>query len=243
MVSSLNLRPLWLSSPESIPGVIFIKPLHDHFGEWISWAGGKSQSFLGPPKMVQDVLFPKQPLVKDDDGPDILGTPCCWETPPILLMHPEKKNERNTLEFLWCCFRLVVCVVSFLHPMAMVLKKNTTETPPTSDQSNWWVQQKPNRGFQAQWHQCHVRIQLFSGGITFKCHATTVTSITKLYDASTTTSTAYWDATTLAGTLNQQHRGFLFPAAVLFFPFSCYFFSVLATQQFGEKKWDQFASG
>ena len=65
--------------------------------------------------------------------------------PPILLMHPEKKNERNTLEFLWCCFRLVVCVVSFFTLLSTekmfipwLKEKTTTETqqpPRTSPNS------------------------------------------------------------------------------------------------------------
>ncbi len=117
-------------------------------------------------------------------------------------MDLENHSLENPRKPPWCIWRSATwsfCgVVSFL-----TLPQQRTKCAPKTTQ----LQPIPigwgflAQGFQAQWHVGHVRVQLFSGSITFKRNATTVTSITKLYYASTTTSTAYWDATIVAGIL------------------------------------------
>ena len=179
--------------------------------------------------------------------------------PPHTFDASRKEEQKEHLGVFVVLFRLVVCVcvVSFcnasingekflLHPT--VLKKhenrNTTTNPGPVRTPSVRFNTKPNRGFQAQWHQCHVRVQLFCGSITFKCHATTFTSITKLYDASTTTSTAYWDATTVAGVWISRWDMFAFLLCLFVSPFHVRFFSVLGSPTiWGEKSFNQFASG
>ena len=181
--------------------------------------------------------------------------------PPHTFDASRKEEQKEHLGVFVVLFRLVVCVcvVSFcnasingekflLHPT--VLKKhenrNTTTNPGPVRTPSVRFNTKPNRGFQAQWHQCHVRVQLFCGGVTFKCHATTFTSITKLYDASTTTSTAYWDATTVAGVQSSRwDMFFCFLLLCLFVsPFHVRFFLGFGKPTiWGEKSFNQFASG